>query len=432
MIAKTVEGSGFKGALNYNSKGILLNTNFASTDTNAMAKETKFTRQLRPNFKNAVWHTSLSLPPEEKLTQEQWVEIADKYLKAMGFNLLLNQYAVFLHTDTDNQHIHIVANKIGSDGSFVNSFQNYKKQDKFCRKIEEEYGLIAVPVPEIERRKIVITQGEIELNNRTGKLTPKLFIAQNIDFLLQSKPTLEQFISDLALVGIDVNLKKNDETGQLKGISFGFDGQNYTGTGLGRQFSFNNLIKKGLNYEQQSTSNKNTNGSSNTKQADTTTANTTSTDTAAPAKTSSKLHTETNRTTTNTSVAKTRKTAPAGFKSHKRNNDTTKQANEPSATTQQSFNSYIGSVSTDNSNNTVKSALNEAQKHSSDKKEQPPADPDPEPAVLQINAKELNKKLSYKTDMLQKLQQIMLVADKLAGKIIEVLHLHRTSLDKIK
>jgi hypothetical protein len=249
MIAKTVEGKGFKGALNYNSKGILLNTNFASTDTNAMAKETKFTRQLRPNFKNAVWHTSLSLPPNEKLTQKQWVEIANKYLKAMGFNLLLNQFAVFLHTDTDNQHIHIVANKIGSDGSFVNSFQNYKKQDKFCRKIEQEYGLTAVSVPDIGDRKIVITHGEIELNKRTGKLTPKLFIAKNIEFLLQSKPTLEQFITELALVGIDVNLKKNVETGQVKGISFGFEGQQYTGSGLGRQFSFSGLIKKGLNYE---------------------------------------------------------------------------------------------------------------------------------------------------------------------------------------
>jgi hypothetical protein len=365
-----------------------------------MAKETKFTRQLRPNFKNAVWHTSLSLPPEEKLTQEQWVEIADKYLKAMGFNLLLNQYAVFLHTDTDNQHIHIVANKIGTDGSFVNSFQNYKKQDKFCRKIEQEYGLIAVPVPDIEGRKIVITQGEIELNKRTGKLTPKLFIAQNIDFLLQSKPTIEQFISDLALVGIDVNLKKNEDTGQFKGISFGFDGQNYTGSGLGRQFSFSGLIKKGLNYEQQSASNKITNAAaSNTKPADTETVNTTRTDTAAPAKTSSKLHTETDRTTTNTNTAKTRTTAQTGFKSHKRNNDTTKQANRADATTQQSFNDYISSVSTDNSSNTVKSALNEAQQHTA-------------PLVLQIKPEELKERLNTSIDMLQKLMDIV---SKLAG-----------------
>lgn len=58
-----------------------------------------------------VWHNSLRLPDGEHLPTEQWVEVADDYMKRMGFSET-HLRAYVLHDDKDGQHIHIVASRI--------------------------------------------------------------------------------------------------------------------------------------------------------------------------------------------------------------------------------------------------------------------------------------------------------------------------------
>jgi hypothetical protein len=427
MIAKTVMGGGFKGVLSYNMKEAsqMLYTNTASSSLIGWLKEVKEVRSLRPNLNNAVQHTSISLAPGESLTDQQWLQVAEVYLKNMGFDITANQFWVFKHDDKDHEHIHLVINRINAvSGDVVSDSQNYKKQTALLRKIEQNFSLQIVPVPKPEDRKIRISKNEIELNNRTGEVTPKLFIAQAIEQLLENKPTLEQFILDLAFQKIDVALKKNDATGEVKGISFNYEGQSYTGSGIGRQFSFSNLVKKGLNYGEGRTV-KNTDAESsdvtfNTADRNAESDNTTGTDTTAAAKTSSKLHKKSDRAATDTNDAKTGTTAPASFKGFKNTKQHTSKANTTNTEAKQSFNSYVSSVSTDNSSNTVKNAVNTAQQHQSQQKQTTSDSEEPEPAVLQVTTAQLKEKLSTSIKMLEEIQKIVVVAQKLAEKIGQV------------
>lgn len=255
MIANLEKGRGFRGALNYNFKKAshLLFTNFAGKNAREMAAETKIARQLRPNLKNAVTHVSLSASPDDPhLTDKQWIEIAERYLLGMGYDLEKNQFAIFRHTDKPHEHIHIVANRIKCvSGEVVSDSKDFERQTKIMRDVEHDYGLTAVENPGLGyERGVSITRNEYLKYERDGSKTPRLFIAEVVSDVVSQKPSLQQFIDTLAFQGIDVRFSyKKDQPDVISGISFGYEGQFYTGSGIGRGFSFNSLVKKGLRYE---------------------------------------------------------------------------------------------------------------------------------------------------------------------------------------
>ncbi len=71
------------------------------------------------------------------------MEMSQACAKDMGFEN--NQYVAILHRDTNHQHIHIVANRIGYDKRTVSDSNSYKKIADYCRKMELRYGLKRVP-----------------------------------------------------------------------------------------------------------------------------------------------------------------------------------------------------------------------------------------------------------------------------------------------
>jgi hypothetical protein len=44
------------------------------------------TKRLRPDVQKPVWHNSLRLPDGETLSNDQWINAADDYMKMMGFS----------------------------------------------------------------------------------------------------------------------------------------------------------------------------------------------------------------------------------------------------------------------------------------------------------------------------------------------------------
>ncbi len=165
MIAKTIKGKGFRGAVAYDlqkGKSILLNTNMSAkhkASVNAFAQEFGIVRSLRPNLKKAVCHVSISIHPNETLTDNEWCKVAHTWLNDMGFTN--NQYIISRHTDTKHPHIHILVNRVELDGSVVNDSYDYKRQEVIMRKLEKEFGLINVQNSK-EVQKTSPKKGELE------------------------------------------------------------------------------------------------------------------------------------------------------------------------------------------------------------------------------------------------------------------------------
>lgn len=81
----------------------------------------------------------LSSPVGENLTDEQFVEIAEKYMEKMGYDNAC--YTVIKNEDKEHQHIHILATTLDLNGLKISDSRNWERSNKIMREIERTYGL---------------------------------------------------------------------------------------------------------------------------------------------------------------------------------------------------------------------------------------------------------------------------------------------------
>jgi len=249
MIAKLIKGHGFRGAAEYDlqpGKSVLLETNMAGKTPRVLASEFGVIRALRPNLSKAVCHLSLSIHPDESLTDGQWREAAHAWMEGMGF--VNNQYIISRHTDAPHPHIHILVNRVTLDGQVVSDAHDYKRQEPIMRQLEQQLGLRMVPNSQ-EVGRAALTKGEVELCARTGERSTRMRLQQAVDVALGRGCSVETLEQRLALVGVEIRLNVAS-TGFVSGISFSLDGVAFKGSKLGKGYTWNSLQQRGLFYEQ--------------------------------------------------------------------------------------------------------------------------------------------------------------------------------------
>lgn len=250
MIAKAVKGKGFRGALEYDlgkEQGRVIDSNMAGTTTRELAAEFGEIRKLRPNLGKAVLHVSLSAAPGEVLSDEQWRAVGAKYLRGMGFNN--NQYVMTRHTDTEHEHIHILANRITHSGEVVSDGQDYKRQEIIMREVEREYGLTRVaPSQEAERK--APTKGEIEQSLRSNVPSTRQRLQQLCDAAKRDCHEFSQYQERLEAAGVELVPVAQLNGAKLSGVSYRLDGVLMKGSDLGKAYSPAGLAKEGITYEQ--------------------------------------------------------------------------------------------------------------------------------------------------------------------------------------
>ncbi|MFX0558092.1 relaxase/mobilization nuclease domain-containing protein [Maribacter sp. CXY002] len=252
MIAKQIKGKDFYGLLAYNQKkvelgqAVALDANIDLGSAVEMSKEFNLVRQLRPRLGKAVYHVSLNLPPDEKMNDKNFVSMGLDYLKGMGFDD--NQYIIYRHDDQSHQHIHIVANRVKYSGNLVSDSKDYKRSESLVRKLEQKYGLSLLP-DEPSVRRAALTQKEIEKTLRTGSAPTKSIMQHQLMEALKRSGNIEEFIYQLQSREIMPKFNISKTTGRVSGVSFSYEGIIYKGSSLGRQYSWNNIIKQ-IDYEQ--------------------------------------------------------------------------------------------------------------------------------------------------------------------------------------
>lgn len=249
MIAKAVKGRGFRGVLNYDlneEKGEILETNMAGQNARELAQEFGEIRKLRPNLNKAVLHVSLSAAIGEHLTNEQWQKIGQDYLKGMGLDN--NQYVMVRHTDTDHEHIHIVANRIQFDGNVTSDSQDYKRQEVIMRQIERDYDLQQVASSSTADKRAP-TKNEIERSIRTGEASTRQRLQQLCDGAAINSKSFTDYAERLEAVKVELIPVTQINGQKLTGLSYRLDGETMKGSDLGKSYSPAGLEKKGITYE---------------------------------------------------------------------------------------------------------------------------------------------------------------------------------------
>lgn len=151
MVAKISIGNSLYGALVYNGeklnkdKGKLISSNKIYNDGSGSLDIRRafedFKRWIPANTRTErpMMHISLNPHPDDKLTDAQFSQLADDYMKMMGFENV--PFLVFKHEDIDRFHLHIVALRVDTDGRCISDRNNFYKNKKVCRELEKKYGL---------------------------------------------------------------------------------------------------------------------------------------------------------------------------------------------------------------------------------------------------------------------------------------------------
>ncbi|WP_324680161.1 relaxase/mobilization nuclease domain-containing protein [Hymenobacter sp. GOD-10R] len=234
MIAKTVTGSDFEGALEYgaglrsdrtNKQSELLSVaNVGSNDARGIAAEMQKVAALSHRMQKPVWHTVLSWAPGEEVSREQKLKAAALYCELMGASLKRHQVAVYEHKDKQHPHIHIYINRVPTDGGpALDTAQNYARNVKATRQIREQLGMQQLPSRRVSTKDL-----------DPHKEVARGYVRDELTAALQDTTirSLDQLIAHFRQKGIEANLKR-DAKGVLVGTSFRYQDSSVKGTEAG-------------------------------------------------------------------------------------------------------------------------------------------------------------------------------------------------------
>jgi len=264
MKAKVSRGGGFLGALNYvfdmgedatgDKKPEHCGGNMSGRNPRELSKEFGLTKKLRPDCEKPVWHCSLALPVGDRLSAEKWGEISSAFMLEMGMDPANFLYVVERHNDKPNDHIHIVASRIGLDSSLWHGGRDVFTAIEATQKLEKQFGLTLTAGFDPTHKKEIkpVTSAELNMALRLEMKPPRMVCQEAIEEVLKNKGeviTAPDFINRLSDLGVRA-VPSVASTGKMNGFSFETGGVAFTGSKLGDSYKWLQLIKRGVDYDQ--------------------------------------------------------------------------------------------------------------------------------------------------------------------------------------
>jgi len=258
MIGKTVKGNGFGGVLRYvfeKPEAQYIGGNMSSSTPRALACEFRACASHNRRVQRPVAHISLSPSPEEELSDAIALDLAIAYMDKIGFSEC--QWVLVKHTDTQTDdgkprpHFHIVANRVKqTDYKVVRDWRDYRRSEVAIRELEKEFGLIEVqPSWEYERTAPSTGQLKKALRDQSALEPVKIQLQKAIDAAALDNPTMPELIQKLKRKGVKAQVHFQS-TGRVQGLTYEMDKITFSGTKLGKAYTFPGLQKyRGVTYE---------------------------------------------------------------------------------------------------------------------------------------------------------------------------------------
>lgn len=152
MVGRITKGASIRGVLEYNAEKVLSgeasvlygNMFLGDCEQSDSFDMRRALLSFQPylntrKIKDPVFHVSLNPDITDKLTDEQFVEIAQEYMERMGFGE--QPYYIFKHRDIDREHVHIVSVRLRDDGTIISDSNERYRTGAIMRDIEQRYGL---------------------------------------------------------------------------------------------------------------------------------------------------------------------------------------------------------------------------------------------------------------------------------------------------
>ncbi|MDD2303909.1 MAG: relaxase/mobilization nuclease domain-containing protein [Prolixibacteraceae bacterium] len=234
MIAKIVQGRGFRGVVNYvldkDHSHLLYAEGVRIKDKESIIKSFVAQQKLNPKIAKPVAHISLDFSVQDKhrLSDQFMAGMALEYMKKMGYRD--TQYIIVRHHDTDHPHIHIVINRIDNNGKRISDQNEKLRNTRVCMELTKKYGLY------IASGKENVKEHRLKEPDKT-----KYEIYHTLKSVIPNCRNWKKLKAELLQSGITIEFRKNGNTDKIQGVRFGRNGYEFNGSKIDRACSFSKI-----------------------------------------------------------------------------------------------------------------------------------------------------------------------------------------------
>ncbi|MDE5417918.1 relaxase/mobilization nuclease domain-containing protein [Labilibaculum sp. DW002] len=234
MIAKIVQGSGFKGAVNYvlekKDAHLLYGKGVRLKDKASIIQSFITQSKMKPNISKPVAHISLDFSAQDKarLTNQFMTDMAQEYLKKMGYEN--TQYIIVRHFDTEHPHIHLMINRIDNNGNRISDKKEKLRNSKICMELTKKYGLY------IASGKENVKEHRLREPDKS-----KYEIYRTLQLAIPKSRNWKELENELWKSEISIELRKNGSTNKIQGVLFSKNGYKFNGSKVDRSLSYSKI-----------------------------------------------------------------------------------------------------------------------------------------------------------------------------------------------
>ena len=213
-------------------------------------EEMKLIGDYNSRCKNKFLRIEIGIAPkdEPQMTFKTLNHLALLFAKQMGLDD--HQWVAVTHKDTDNMHIHIIANRISLYGNVYDTTFVSNKAARVAEELSRKYGLTIAKEVKAER------QHQKAKANPTREQTKQQI--QKICYALLEKykgtgiTGHSMFLYDLNKSGVIIERLKNKQ-GKVYGLKFSYCGQTFKASEIGRELGYRSLQKNFGSYNKAET-----------------------------------------------------------------------------------------------------------------------------------------------------------------------------------
>ena len=214
--------------------------NLCSREPKAIYEEMKVVSDYNTRCRNKFLRIEIGIAPqdEEKLSVSGLMRIVHLFANQMGLDN--HQWVAVTHKDTDNKHIHIIANRISLYGEVYDTTFVSNRAARVAEEISREKNLTIAKEVKAERKH------QKAKANPTREQTKQQI--QKICYALLEKYKgtgimgHSMFLYELNKNGIAIERMKNKQ-GNVYGLKFSYCGQTFKASEIGREFGYRSLQK---------------------------------------------------------------------------------------------------------------------------------------------------------------------------------------------
>ena len=211
-----------------------------SREPKAIYEEMKMVSDYNTRCRNKFLRIEIGIAPqdERKLPVSELMRIAHLFANQMGLDN--HQWVAVTHKDTDNRHIHIIANRISLYGEVYDTTFVSNRAARVAEKISRSKGLTIAKEVKAERMY------QKAKSNLTREQTKKEL--QQICYALLDKNKgggisgHSMFLYELNKNNITIERMKNKQ-GKVYGLKFSYCGQTFKASEIGREVGYHSLQK---------------------------------------------------------------------------------------------------------------------------------------------------------------------------------------------